>query len=88
MLTVTIPLAFDRPEVEKRKLTVLFKKGLTTNQQRIYELLGKDGTLSLQNVSDQTGIGISGVKKIVRQLQDYGILVRVGSKRDGTWVTK
>lgn len=88
MLTVTIPLAFDRPEVEKRKMEMLNKKGLTANQKKVYDVLANDEHLSLQDVSKQTGISIAGVKKISGKLQEYGILEREGSKRDGRWITK
>ena len=88
MLIVTIPLAFDRPEVEKRKTLLLNKKGLTINQKKVYDALANDGSISLQDVARQTGISIAGVKKISIKLQEYGILYREGSKRDGKWVVK
>ena len=88
MLIVTIPLAFDRPEVEKRKTLLLNKKGLTINQKKVYDALANDGSISLQDVARQTGISIAGVKKISIKLQEYGILNREGSKRDGKWVVK
>lgn len=87
MLKVTLPLAFDRPEVAIRKGILLQKKGLTKNQQKVYEALANCGDLSLQEVADKTGLSYIGVKKISSKLQQYGILKRSGSKRDGTWVT-
>ena len=87
MLKVTIPLAFDRPEVAIRKGFLLQKKGLTKNQQKVYETLSDDGNLSLKEVADLTELSYAGVKKICSKLQDYGILKRSGSKRDGTWMT-
>ena len=88
LLKVTIPLAFERPEVIIRKRKNLQKNGLTANQKRVYEALAGDGSLSLQKVADQTDLSISGVKKIVSKLQEYGLLERIGSKRDGQWLTK
>lgn len=88
MLKVTIPLAFDRIDVRVRKERTLIQKGLTTNQQKVYDTLKEDGNLSLQEVSDKTGITLSGVKKICSKLQQYGIIERIGSKRNGVWITK
>ncbi len=88
MVKVTIPLAFDRPEVEIRKAIILKKHGLTDNQKKVYEALRQDGSLSLQTVAEQTGLSFSGVKKICSKLQEYGILERNGSKRDGIWLVK
>ena len=58
------------------------------NQKKVYDALADDGSLSLQAVADHTGLSIGGVKKICSTLQDYGILERSGSKRDGIWITK
>ena len=43
---------------------------------------------SLQEVADNTGISLGGVKKICSKLQEFGMLERIGSKRDGSWKTK
>ena len=88
MVKVCFPLAFERPEVTARKGALLQKKGLTENQRIVYDALVDDGRLSLQEVADRTGLSLGGVKKICAKLQEYGILERRGSKRDGIWVTK
>ena len=88
MLKVSLPLALDRPEVSARKSIILQKKGLTVNQKKVYDVLAKDGSLTLQKVADRTGLSISGVKKICSKLQEYGIITRSGSKRDGIWIAK
>lgn len=88
MLKVTIPLAFERQEVVARKMIALQKKRLTSNQKNVYETLKEDATLSLQEVADKLGLSLAGVKKICSNLQEYGILERSGSKRDGIWIIK
>ncbi len=88
MLKVTLPLAFERPEVAIRKGILLQKKGLTVNQKKVYDALAADSKLSLQKIADQTGLSIGGVKKICSKLQEYGILERKGAKRNGRWITK
>ena len=88
MVKVTIPLEFERNEVQERKNAERQRKGLTRNQKKIYDILFEDGKKSLQEVADEAGLSLAGVKKICRKLQEYGVLERVGSKKDGFWVTK
>ncbi len=85
---VTIPLAFERQEVAARKGIYLRKHNLTPNQRKVYEMLSEDGSLSLQEVANKSGLSLGGVKKICLKLQEYEILERIGSKRDGTWIVK
>ena len=88
MLKVTIPLAFERPEVVNRKTIALNKSGLNENQKIIVDILSKDGRLTIKEVAEKTGISVPGVQKICSKLQEYGIIERNGSKRDGRWVVK
>lgn len=88
LLKVTIPLAFYRPEVIRRKTIALHKKCLTVNQEKVYDLLSNNGSLTFQDIADNTALSLSGVKKICSLLQDYGLLERSGSRRDGLWITK
>ena len=88
MLKVTLPLAFERPEVTIRKGLELQKKGLSAAQQKVFDALSANGNLSLLEVAQQTGLSLSGVKKICSKLREYGILERSGSKRNGSWITK
>ena len=88
MLKVTIPLAFERPEVVNRKRIALNKSGLNENQKIIVDILSKDGRLTIKEVAEKTGISVPGVQKICSKLQEYGIIERNGSKRDGRWVVK
>ena len=43
---------------------------------------------NLQEGADAVGLSLGGVKKICAKLQEYGLLERKGSKRDGMWVTR
>lgn len=88
MVKVSIPLAFERAEVVERKNILRIKSKLTKNQKNVYELLSNDGRKSLQEVADEAGLSLSGVKKICIKLQEFGILERTGSKRDGYWKAK
>lgn len=88
LLKVTIPLAFDRAEVVIRKSNELRNNNLTTSQKQILDILKIDNHLSLQEVSNKTGLSLSGVKKICAKLQELNILDRFGSKRNGYWIIK
>ena len=88
MVKVTIPLEFERNEVQERKNAERQRKGLTRNQKKIYDILFEDGNKSLQEVADESGLSLAGVKKICLKLQEYGILERSGSKKDGVWIAK
>lgn len=88
MLKVTLPLAFERSNVTVRKRKALLKTGLTENQKRVLDILSEEGTLTLQSVSEKTGISLAGVKKICSKLQEFGLLERIGAKRNGRWIVK
>ena len=88
MLKVVMPLAFERAEVKERKGRLLQKRGLTDNQKKVCDHLSKHPEDSLQDVADNIGLSLAGVKKICLKLQEYGLLERDGSKRDGLWNTK
>ena len=88
MIKVTIPLSFERIEVIERKNRIFKQQNLTVNQKKIYEYLLENPADSLQNVADKTGLSLAGVKKICLKLQEYGMIERIGSKRDGVWKVK
>ena len=88
MIKVSIPLSYEREEVLSRKRSALEKNILTKNQKSVYDYLSSNPDSSLQNVADSVGLSLGGVKKICAKLQEYGILERVGSKKDGKWLIK
>ena len=77
-----------REEVLSRKRSALEKNILTKNQKSVYDYLSSNPDSSLQNVADSVGLSLGGVKKICAKLQEYGILERFGSKKDGKWLIK
>lgn len=88
MLKVTLPLEFERDEVIERQNTVMRRKQLTKNQKAVYDILAEDGRKALQEVADELELSLAGVKKICSKLQEYGLLERYGSKKEGFWITK
>lgn len=88
MIKVTIPLAFELPEVTARKRSRLFQDEMSESQLQVYKMLKENGRLSLNSIADETGLSIIGVKKICSKLKELGLLERIGSSRNGKWVTK
>lgn len=88
MLKVSIPLAYDREEVSGRKNSISRRKGLTQKQESVLDYLKNNSAATLQEVADGCGLSLGGVKKICSKLQEAGVLVREGSKKDGRWIVK
>lgn len=88
MVKVTIPFAFDRVEVIARKNANRQRQGLTPNQKKVYSILLKDGSKSLQEVAEESGLSLAGVKKTCLKLRESGLLERSGSKKNGYWIAK
>ena len=88
MIKVTIPLAYDREEVSERKNMISLKKGLTKRQEQVLEYLKSNPMATLQEVASNCELSLGGVKKMCLKLQEIGVLVREGSKRDGRWIVK
>ncbi len=88
MIKVTIPLAYDREEVSERKNMISLKKGLTKRQEHVLEYLKNNPMATLQEVASNCELSLGGVKKMCLKLQEIGVLVREGSKRDGRWIVK
>lgn len=88
MLKVTIPLEFERDEVIERQNTEMRRKQLTKNQKAVYDILAENGRKALQEVADELELSLAGVKKICSKLQEYGLLERSGSKKEGFWIVK
>lgn len=88
MIKVTIPLAYERDDVTKRKNIRSNKNRLTKKQELILNFLKDNPQATLQEVASNTGLSLGGVKKICSRLQEIGVLERDGSKKDGQWITK
>ena len=88
MVKVSIPLSFEREEVLNRKELEFQRNNISENQKAVYDYLSRNPSASLQQAADDTGLSLGGVKKICSKLQEYGLLERDGSKRDGIWRTK
>jgi len=55
------------------------------SNQKILTIIEQDPTISMREMQEKTGLSESGVKKIVRQLREAGLLVREGGAKGGRW---
>ena len=78
---VTLPFSNVRGSVLLRKKST----DLTESENKIVNLMKMEPKITLDRVSELTGIGYSNVKRIVSDLKRRGCLVREGSRKDGKW---
>lgn len=61
------------------------QKSSQKSNQKILALIAQDTTISMRELQEKTGLSESGVKKIIRQLREAGLLVREGGAKGGRW---
>ena len=88
MVMVTIPFDHAPDYAVNRNKTNAAHDDLTDNQRKVYDLLKSDGRLSQQDVAEQSGLSLGGVKKIYAALQADGLIERKGNRRSGYWIVK
>lgn len=59
---------------------------LNKSEEKIISLLRKNSRLTIPQMSEQTGLSVSGVKKIIQSLKKAGILIRLGASKSGEWM--
>lgn len=85
-VNVTLPYSFviqGKITSSKQKI-----KKINKNQELVYEFLKKNGDLTIAELSKKSKLSESGIKKIIKALQDKNLLERVGSQKTGHWHTK
>ncbi len=60
----------------------------TLNEEKILKLVKNNPKITQQNISDNTGLSLRTVKRIVSKLQKVNVLVRINGKRYGEWLVK
>lgn len=65
------------------------QKSNQKSNQKILNLIIANPAISMREMQEETGLSESGVKKVIRQLREAGLLVREGGAKGGHWkVTK
>ena len=84
-MVVTIPFSFEPDFVRARK-TVEDVSDLDENSRKVLRYLDSNPDAKLSDVAEETGIGLSSVKKIVSSLKSEGRLRNDGTNRNSRWV--
>ena len=58
---------------------------LSKSEKIVLDAFRKNGLLTIAEVSELTGLSVSGVKKVITSLKTAGLLVRRGSNKNGLW---
>lgn len=64
------------------------QKSSQKSDQKILAAIRSNPTITIEELKKQTGLSESGIKKIIRQLKQSGILERVGGRKGGSWRTE
>ena len=67
-----------------RFIRVALKEMVKSNQKILSEIR-QNPSVSIRELQDLVGLSESGVKKVLRQLRNDGIIVRVGGAKGGHW---
>lgn len=71
-----------------RFIRVALKEMVKSNQksnQKILSEIRQNPSVSIRELQELIGLSESGVKKVLRQLRNDGIIVRVGGTKGGHW---
>ena len=58
---------------------------LTESEERIFELIKRDGELTASELSAHSGFSTRKVYAVLKSLSEKNIIIRVGSKKSGKW---
>ena len=61
---------------------------LSENEKRVYLQVLEDGSQTAKQISDNTMIPKRTVERTRKSLKDNGMIIRVGSRRNGRWEPK
>ncbi len=57
-------------------------------ERKIYIEIKKNGAKTASQMSEITGISKRNVERILREMKEKGVIVRLGSDRRGRWIIK
>lgn len=84
-MKVTIPFAFEPEFASSQRETLINNLEIDDRKKDVLSYLQKNPESKLMDVSDNTGISLSSVKKIVTDLKEDGILRNEGTNRNSRW---
>ena len=84
-MVVTIPFSFE-PDFARTRKAVEDVSDLDEDSRKVLRYLDSNPDAKLSDVAEETGIGLSSVKKIVSSLKSEGRLRNDGTNRNSRWV--
>ncbi len=60
-------------------------KDLTENQIKLLELIGKQPTITKEEMAKHIGISTTAIDKNIKTLKEKGVLERMGGRKEGYW---
>jgi predicted HTH transcriptional regulator len=58
------------------------------DEEKVLMLMEEDGRISIEKISQKTGLSKSKTETVVKKLKESGRLERTGGKRDGRWIVQ
>ncbi len=83
-ITVTIPLRKEKGmEGDLQK-----KSGYVWNEcdKKIVSRMKENSNITVRELSEQIGVGVTTISKHIRILKENGIVIRIGSRKNGQWM--
>jgi len=69
----------------KKQIIKSSQKSNQKSNQKIIALIKKNSKITIRELSEKTKLSESGVKKVIKQLKDDNLLVRIGALKGGYW---
>ena len=69
----------------REQKTVTTPKTTPKTRERLLELIGHNSRVTREELAQQLGISITGVKQHILKLKKEGVLERIGGNRFGSW---
>jgi len=77
-----------RRSPEKKAGSVSETADLTDKEKKVYLAICEGTSTTAKGISDESGVPMGTVMRVINSLIEKGLVIRVGSKMDGKWVRK
>ena len=64
----------------------IFEKKLTIKEMAVITLIAENNRISLKELAGKPGFSKGTIDRIIKSLKEKGVLQRIGSKNNSTWV--
>lgn len=88
MLNCLLRVIKEHEDTHQQESEIKAPITLSKSEENVLDALCKDGRLTIAEVSQLTGLSVSGVKKVIAALKKIGMLERKGASKSGEWVVK